>query len=193
MSLYYKMNTTLKKGKKPRVNKYVAHGSVNYSKALLSRKVHIPIVNVGKNLKDTLKRAIALSIEGKCIEDGFVKPDSCNVIAHSSGILKGHNVSFEVSFECLVCYPVNGMKISCIAKNITKAGIRAESEETPNPIVIFIARDHHNKMEYFSQVKTGDKIRVSVIGHRFELNDKYISIIAELIEAKKQKLVIKET
>ena len=48
-------------------------------------------------------------------------------------------------------------------------------------------------------MKVGDKIKVRVIGQRFELNDKYISVIAELIEDKaakygnkKKKLVIKD-
>ena len=181
------MNATVKKGKKsiPRDNKKINRAHVNYSNALLSRKVHIDIVNVGANLDDMLERSIASSIEGKCIAEGFVKPDSTKVIAHSSGTVKGSVVSFEVSFKCDVCYPVNGMKLSCVAKNITKAGIRAESEENPNPIVVFIARDHHNKMKYFSQVKTDEKIEVVVIGQRFELNDNYISIIAELVEPKK--------
>ena len=36
----------------------------------------------------------------------------------------------------------------------------------------------------FNEVKDGDKINVKVIGQRFELNDKYISIIGELVKEK---------
>ena len=194
------MNSSVKRGNKSvnRVKNRVINTPVNYSKALLSRKIPISIVNVGGDLNSTLEHAIALSIEGKCIAEGFVKPNTTNVITHSSGTVNGEVVFFEVSFECEVCYPVHGMKLSCIAKNITKAGIRAESGETPNPMVIFIARDHHNTMPYFSKVVEGDKIEIKVIGQRFELNDKYISIIAELIEPKseisnkKQKIEIKD-
>jgi CTP synthase (UTP-ammonia lyase) len=35
---------------------------------------------------------------------------------------------------------------------------------------------------YFNSVKENDNIKVKVIGQRFELNDKYISIIASLVE-----------
>ena len=46
---------------------------------------------------------------------------------------------FEVVIECLVCCPVEGMHISCIAKSITEsAGIKAVDEE-PSPVIIFIA------------------------------------------------------
>jgi hypothetical protein len=195
------MNSTAKRGKKAfqRNNLRGADTRVNYTKALLHRSVPIPIVNVGSNLVQTLERAIAVSIEGKCIADGYVKPDTTKLVTHSSGSIQGNVVCFQVSFECEVCYPVYGMRIACVAKNITKAGIRAESGDDPNPLVIFIARDHHNKMPYFSQVNEGDKIEIKVIGQRFELNDKYISIIAELIDPsksekkmKKEKIVIEE-
>ena len=73
------------------------------------------------------------------------------------------------------------MEINCVAKNITKAGIRAELDEPVSPIIVFIARDHHDIDEYYTSVKENDNIKIRVIGQRYELNDKYISIIADLI------------
>jgi hypothetical protein len=94
-------------------------------------------------------------------------------------------ISFEVVFECDICFPVEGMLVSCVAKNITKAGIKAESAtDVPSPIVVFVTKDHHYNNAYFSEVQEGDKINVRVIGQRFELNDKYISIIGELVKEK---------
>lgn len=183
------MNSTVKRGKKlAQRNNRGTHAPVNYSRALIHRNVPVPIVNVGSDMINLLERVIATSIEGKCISDGYVKPNTTKVVAYSSGTIKGDMVCFHVSFECMVCYPLHGMKLSCVAKNITKAGIRAESDESPNPIVVFIARDHHNTMPYFSNVKEGQKIQIKVIGQRFELNDKYISIIAELVEPPPKKL-----
>ena len=40
-------------------------------------------------------------------------------------------------------------------------------------------------MSEFSNVKENEEINVRVIGQRYELNDKYISIIAELLPKKK--------
>lgn len=155
-----------------------------YSNILITRKVHIPMTNVGSNIKKTLENIIAAQIEGKCIVEGFVKPLSTKIQTYSSGILKGSDIMFDVTFECMICSPVEGMHIKCIAKNITKAGIRAETKEITSPVVIFIARDHHYMLPYFSTIKENDEIKIRVIGQRFELNDKYISIIAELIEPK---------
>jgi len=74
------------------------------------------------------------------------------------------------------------MNLNCIAKNITKAGIRAESEdEQPSPFILFIARDHYYGSDYFNSVEENEKFVARVIAQRFELNDKYVSIIAELV------------
>ena len=165
-----------------------------YSRNLLSRKVVLPITNIGKNLIETLEENIKQNYEGKCVEEGYIKLNSTHIISHSCGIIqRGNNILFDVVFECFVCFLVNGMLISCVAKNVTKtAGIRAEiANEVPSPIVVFLAKDHHYLNTNFGDIQEGDKITVKVIGQRFELNDKYISAIGELTKEKEFKIPIK--
>jgi DNA-directed RNA polymerase subunit E'/Rpb7 len=138
-----------------------------------------------------LEKIISSQIEGKCIVEGYIKPGTIKILTYSNGMIQSDIIIFEVVFECLVCSPVEGMLIDVIAKNITKAGIRAEYDSQPSPIEVFVARDHHYKSSYFANVKENDKIRIRVIGQRYELNDKYISIIAELIEPRQLKSVKK--
>ena len=160
-----------------------------YSRCLITRNIMLPIKSIGKNIKETIEKNIVFNFEGKCVVEGFVKPNSTKIITYSSGLIQGVNVSFEVVFECEICCPVEGMLISCTAKNITKAGVRAESsEDTPSPVVVFVARDHHFSVSQFSNIQEGDKFVARVIGQRFELNDKYVSIIAELVVEKKKEL-----
>lgn len=158
-----------------------------YTKCMINRTITLPITAIGKNLKSTIETNIASNFEGKCVVEGFVKPNSCKLITYSSGLIqKGDHISFEIVFECDVCFPVENMLISCVAKNITKAGIRAESStETPSPIVVFIAKDHNYDNPMFGDIKEGDEFTTRVIGQRFELNDKYISIIGELVKKPK--------
>ena len=160
-----------------------------YSRGIITRTIILPINSIGRNIKENIEKNISANYEGKCIVEGFIKPGSSKIITYSSGLIqRGINISFEVVFECEICFPVEGMLLHCIAKNITKAGIRAESaDENPSPIVVFIAKDHHYNVGYFSEIKEGDKFTASVIGQRFELNDKYISIIANLKKPKIEK------
>ena len=157
-----------------------------YSRCLITRKIILPITAVGGNIKEIIEKGIVEKFEGRCLVEGYVRPNSCKVITYSCGTIeKGIYILFEVVFECEVCFPVEGTKISCIAKNITKAGIRAESSDSvPSPVVVFIARDHHYNHQYFSTIQEGDKFEVRVIGQRFELNDKYVAVIGELITPK---------
>ena len=154
-----------------------------YSKSLITRGIVLPINSVGKNIRQIIEKSIANNFEGKCIVEGYVKIGSTKIISYSSGLIeRGNNILFEVVFECDICFPVEGMLLSCIAKNITKAGIRCESsDEKPSPIVVFVARDHHYNNNYFGTIQEDDKINIRVIGQRFELNDKFISIIGELV------------
>jgi len=159
-----------------------------YSRCLITKRILLPIVAIHKNITQSIHENLSFHFEGKCINEGYVKPGSIKIITYSSGIIeRGVNVHFEVVFECLVCFQVEGALISCVAKNITKAGIRAESgSEFPSPVVVFIARDHFYMNPHFSSIQEGDNITVRVIGQRFELNDKYISVIAELVNPNKQ-------
>jgi len=180
------------KSVKPRASKKIYNKKLTdiYSDALLTRVIEIPMNAVGSGIKEKLEKKLRSMIEGKCISEGFVKPRSIKVLTYSSGkIYDGNKIHFETTFEVKICLPVEGMLMECVAKNITKAGIRSEvvSDESESPVVIFVARDHHYSSDYFSSIKENDSIKIRVIGQRFELNDKYISIIAELIEPKKRK------
>ena len=167
-----------------------------YSNAVLTTKVVIPFILVGSNVETTIKNTISAKMEGKCIVEGYVKPDSIRIIKFSSGTLTSKYVEFEVVFECSISCPVEGMQINCYAKNITQAGIRAFTslDEKKSPVIIYVSRDHHSSNSYFNSVNEKDFIRVRVIGQRFELNDKQVSIIGELMpkntEIVKKKIVI---
>lgn len=186
--LYEQVTQTEEKPKddKPKDEKKRNQGI--YTQNVLIRKVYLDINEIGGNISANLEKKLRREIESKCIKEGFVKPRSTKILSYSCGVLKGSKVEFLVTCECLICRPVEGMRIfKCVAKNITKAGIRAELRtegDEPSPIVVFVARDHHYDNKYFTTIKEEDEINVRVIGQRYELNDTYVSIIAELLEPK---------
>jgi len=152
-----------------------------YIKNIISKKLTVPIKYVGINIKSILEKILADNFEGKCCIEGYVKHDSVKIITYSCGNITGNVAIFTVVFEFLVCNPPHGMRISCAVKNITNAGILARVDDgIYSPVNIFIARDHHYNIPYFSELKVGDIIMVRTIGQRFELNDTFVSVIAEL-------------
>jgi DNA-directed RNA polymerase subunit E'/Rpb7 len=156
-----------------------------YQANILTKTIHVPFNLIGQNLKDIIRKTITNTLSGKCIKEGYIKPGSIQIINNSAGIVRGSLVRFVVTFSCLICNPVEGHIFTVTVKNITKAGIRCEylpTGGTPvSPVVVFIARDHHYINPKFHDIKSGSTVKVNVIGSRFELNDMYISIIAELV------------
>jgi DNA-directed RNA polymerase subunit E'/Rpb7 len=159
-----------------------------YSKNLLHRKVVVSINFVGSNIINVIQTKLSQTYEGKCSKEGYIKNGSIQIVTYSSGVLDNDYVIFDVSFECLICRPVDGMKILCKIDNVTKAGIRASYyNQSESPVTIFLARDHYANNPIFMKLVQGDLINVKVVGTRFELNDKNIYVIAELLRVKKQK------
>lgn len=165
-----------------------------FTKMLINEKVPLEFKYVNKLLTNNLLEYLVKKFEGKCCDQGYIKPNSINIINYSSGLVKNNMIIFDVVFESLICYLVEGVELNCIAKNITKAGIRAELDMDITPVIIFIARDHHYSNKMFSDVKEGSNILVKIIGQRYELNDTNVSAIAELLKVSKvsKKIQIEE-
>lgn len=156
-----------------------------YIDSLLTKKVTLTITEIGKNIRENLQKKIAYSMEGKCIEEGFIRPGSVNIINYSSGQIDREYISFQTVFSCKICHPVEGMLMECTTKTITKAGIHAEVIDNEIiPLTVFVARDHHAMDKNFQNVKEGLQIIVKVIGIRYELNDPYICVIGKLVQKK---------
>ncbi len=153
-----------------------------YTKSILNTKVNLAITEIGKNIKPNLEKKVVSKIEGKCISEGFIKPNSVKVMSYSSGSITSDVIEFHVIFECMICLPVEGMLMECTCKTVTKAGIHAQviDEDGNKPVTVFIARDHHHVDDRFQSIKEKTRLVVRVIGIRFELNDPGICVIANL-------------
>lgn len=153
-----------------------------YMENVLTRKIFVPFKSVGSNIKEIIQKILVDDLENKCCAEGFVKQNSIRVLNYSSGEMQSNLVYFNVMFTCLICNPVEGMKMRCVVKNITKAGIRCESNEDVSPVDVFVSRDHNYMKKQFSDLSIGDEISVKVIGQRFELNDPKVSVLGELVK-----------
>lgn len=153
-----------------------------YQKSLLTRNVSIPMSQMGGDVKKILKQSLSI-MEGACVEEGYMEPDSIEIFTYSCGVLKGSFASIQVVFECNIANPFAGQLFTCVVEHNTKAGIKARLQtDSESPFILFLARDHHTAHPTFSEIKEGAIIQVSVLGQRYEINDPKISIIATLIE-----------
>ena len=162
-----------------------SNGSL-YHPTIIRHKVCLPFSEIldFKTIREQLTRHVSAQMSGKCIAEGFVKSGSCAIRSHSVGIFAGGTISFNLEIECMLCCPEEGTVMQCVAKTVTQAGIRAHACMEPSPVIIYISREMHEassaQSRMMDSIKTDDTFTMRVIGKRFELNDKHVSIIGEL-------------
>lgn len=160
-----------------------------YMTSVLTMKIFLKITEIGESVKQNLEDIIRLKTEGKCIAEGYIRPNSIHVLNYSSGKVNGDLVEYHASFQCMISHPVEGMEIECVCKMINKAGIHAEVIDTDIksgkmnvPIIVYIARDHHINNHIFENAKENGKLLVKIVGVRYELNDPHITTIGKLLK-----------
>ena len=94
------------------------------------------------NILALLHTTLVSCIEGRCISEGFIKPETVRIVDFKCGKIVAKNVQFNLVIECLVCNPSENSTINCIANNITQAGIRAISADKYLPVIVYISRDY---------------------------------------------------
>ena len=154
-----------------------------YIKSTLTTQFSLHITEVGNKTKQNLEETLKKRISNKCINEGYVVPNSIKIVTYSSGTVNSDNIVFHIIYDCMIANPVEGMLIECVVKTITKAGIHAQviDQHGNIPITVFIARDHHHFDSYFQSINESNSILTRVIGSRYELYDPFICVIAELV------------
>jgi hypothetical protein len=156
-----------------------------YTNTILSKDIELKFVELNNinldNFEDLLHdyvvNKIKAEVEEKCIEDGYVKKDSVKLLTLSCGLYSADKIKYTASYECLICLPVEGMPIKCVAMSNTNGGVRAViANEEISPIVVFVSRDITD--EDLSKYKEGDVFDATVFGVQYELNDTFISVLA---------------
>lgn len=150
-----------------------------YFNTVLLKKLSLKSKYLNEKIDDYIFDYIKNKVEGVCIDEGYIKPDSVKILKKSIGMLLGSkftgDITFNVAYTALVCNPVIGNVIDCKVKFINKLGILGNN----GPISIIVGKQLH-KNDDFEFIKVNDVIKVEVIAKKFSLNDKEIKIVAKL-------------
>ena len=162
-----------------------------YSRNILEMKAILLPQEIGENkTSKNLKQKIVNQIEGKCIQEGYIKPNSVNILRYSAGLVKTQFIEFAVVFECKICNPTEGLILNdCVCTSVTKGGIHANIYDNNRniPVTVYVYRDHFAENRTFQSIQKDDIFDIRVIGARFELNDPCVEIIGEIWGHKKDK------
>ena len=150
-----------------------------YFNNVLIKRICIKAKYLNEHIDDYIISYLKNNIEGKCIDEGYVAPDSIKVIKKSIGAILGSrftgDVTYDIVYTANVCNPVTGNIIDCKVKFINKLGILG----TNGPITITIPKQLHKNSD-FEHININDNIKIEVIAKKFSLNQKEIKIVAKL-------------
>ena len=117
------------------------------------------------SIDDILLQKLKTKVEGKCDKNGYIKPESVEIVRRSMGkVLQGHfngSCSYRISYKVDICNPVEGMMIKGIVKNMNKMGLFCELHDIePSPLTIILAKQHHLRNEAFEKININDVINI---------------------------------
>ena len=158
----------------------LGNNSELYHKTLIERQISIPFTSVNKNIYPVFNRYISKHFEGKCSKEGYIKRGATNIQSFTAGDIKGSNVLYHVILSAYVCFPHEDMEVNCVIESVTKIGIKAIIDKRKSNG--YIHQREHNPNVDMNNYNEGDKIKARIIGHRFEINDEFISVLAEIID-----------
>ncbi len=157
-----------------------------YFNNILTKRICVKAKYLNEDINDYILNYLKKNIEGKCINEGYVKYGSIKIVKKSIGQILGSRFTGDITYDILytgdVCNPVTGNIIDCKVKFINKLGILGNN----GPISITIPKQLH-KNEEFEHINIGDVIKVEVIVKKFSLNQKEIKLVAKLYNENENK------
>jgi hypothetical protein len=165
--------------------------SALYVPSIINLGLTVPFHQAGKNMDSYFLAYAAEHLEGRCWKEGFVRPGSSKVLSYTAGRLQGTTLEHQLLYLVDVCFPYEGMEVECLVRHVNKIGIRATVREKQNPMVVYVTREH-NPTVLMEEYKPGQKIKVKVLGHRFEQGDPNLVVLAELMGKNEPQLETKD-
>jgi DNA-directed RNA polymerase subunit E'/Rpb7 len=138
--------------------------------------------------------------EGLCTKHGYIRPNSIEIVKKSNGTFvkeyfNGH-IKFDLQCRADTCNPVQGSVVSAVIKNKNQLGILAETvidlDDKKVPIldiIIPIKSAGIISQINLDNLQIGDTISVEVMGKKYQMKDKKISIIGRVISSAVKKEV----
>jgi len=139
-------------------------------------KVTLTAKDMGKDIEvldDILTKKIKEQYEGRCSRNGYVLPNSVQMISRSMGMVeKGRytgDVLFYAEASAKVLQPPDGIVIEGTVIRQNRMGMYIDYQ---GAIRVMVPRDLHiGEVEFNDLVKVGDTVRVEIKKSRYQVND----------------------
>lgn len=154
--------------------------TLEYIPTLMNVSISVPFENAGRNMESYFVSYSEEHVEARCWKEGYVRKGSSKVVSYTAGLMEGTSIGYQVLYLVEVCFPYESMEVDCMIQSVNKIGIQAIIREKYNPMVLYITREHNDKIN-MEDYKLGQKIKARVLGHRYEPGDPNLVVMAEMV------------
>jgi DNA-directed RNA polymerase subunit E'/Rpb7 len=151
---------------------------------------------LGPNIEEIIYTKLKNNLENMCSKHGFIRKGSIKIIKRSAGLVKvahfNGNIAYELYCIAEICNPAQGSIIKCRVKAKNSLGLLANGFYDNLPILEIIVPKISAGIQSEINIDTvniGDEISVEVVGKKFQLYDKHISIIGKAIKEKGKQVI----
>lgn len=134
-------------------------------------------------------RQLKNKLEGKCSKHGYIKEDTIKIHKITPGVIELSSlcgmVIYEIYFYAEICNPIIGSIVQGVVRNTNRFGILVES---PPVMDIIIAKNSVNILSEINleEVKLDQILTIEIIGKKYELGDKRITVIGRAVKETKK-------
>jgi len=175
-----------------------------FVKSVLYEKVKLPASELHSGYLQKLLDILKGKLEAVCTRHGLIKKHSIEILQVYTGQVEVQTfrgaTNFHIKFRADVCNPAVGSILACKVQNINSFGILCtcsfmdpiDNVECTVIDVIIPKQSIAIKSEIdLARVSIGQELHIEVMGKKFQLHDKKISVIGKVINSGKKKVLTK--
>ena len=154
---------------------------------------------------ELLLKSIREKIEGKCNSHGLVRSKTTKILSRNMGMYVPEFFTGTPVYSCTytteILNPTKGVILPCHVKVKNKIGLMAHLDIKNKTFIVALVpfqlpnrgADQETQKNMIEQAveNSGKNIFVEVVGSKFEMNDKYITVIGNIVEESKFEKFIK--
>ena len=158
-----------------------------YVTKILKKTITIPPDRLSEDIDKEIKDTLDNEINGICINEGYVKPNSTKILIRSEGNLRINNfksvIYYNIEYEVLICSPSKNQIIDCTVSEVSKSHITCYIENyDTSPLNIILSKHYHIGNEEYSNIKSNEKIKIKILDKKYEFQDKQILVIGYFLK-----------
>lgn len=162
-----------------------------YFHSLIKRRINLRPQFLDENLNSNIENILKNEIEGKCIKEGYIVPNTVEIKKRSIGNLCSNqftgNIIYDVTYSAKICnIPINSV-VRAKVKKMNENGILA----ILGPLMIIVQKELHQNKDAFKSIDYDDEIDILVCDKSFDLGSRAITVMGKLNAESKRKIVLK--